>query len=126
MSLAEQIGQVLHAYVAARVDRSFTEGWLSQEAQSISDEDDEGIVKLFGRACSLFAELSYGHRTEAEVRAQLAEALAAVDVQQAVWTTSLTSTSSQAKLFVPGTQFQGAGVSFMNRAIEVRRSPVIA
>lgn len=124
MSLSEQVGQVLHAYVAARIDRVFTERWLSQRVQSVQDEHDETVSQLIGLAYSLFAEIGYGHRTEAEARSRLAEALGGARVTQISWTEPLLTTASGAPPFAPPTPFPPA--SNVHHEVGIQRSPVIA
>lgn len=124
MALMQEAQQLVRGYIDGRVTRASVENWLARNAQAVADAHDGDMDRLFGRVSSLLAELGYGHRSEAEVRAELAAFLTAVQVNCTYWVTPPVTLTLAAAMPVDA-QFHGS-LSFLGLSLPVQRSPVIA
>lgn len=125
MALIDDEGQLVRAYVAGHVSRAILESWLAQNAQAVADAHDSDASALFGRASSLLAEFGYGHRSEPEVRSELAAFLGGVRIDSTQWMIPPV-TSTFAAAMPAAAQFSSRSISFRSRSDDMQRSPVIA
>ena len=75
MGLTQEVQEQVKSYVEGQIQLSDLRQWLDVRVQAILDASDDEAEALADRAWALFAEFDYGHRDEADVRAELAKQL---------------------------------------------------
>ncbi len=78
MNLTHELQDVLTAYLDGRMPLEQLRLWLAAHVQALADAGDPEATRLADQVWIVLSELDYGHRDEAEVRAELQRELAAV------------------------------------------------
>jgi hypothetical protein len=75
MSFAEQLYDRVAAVAEGTISPSVLHTWLDEHVGSLDEAADDNLDELAERAWALLAELDNGHRTLADVRAELRASL---------------------------------------------------
>ncbi len=75
MSFAEDLYKRIEAAAEGSISPSVLHTWLDEHVGSLDEAADDNLDELAERAWMLLAELDNGHRTVADVRAELRASL---------------------------------------------------
>lgn len=78
MNLTHELQDVLTAYLDGRMTLEQLRMWLAERVQLLADAGDASATHLADQVWIVLSEFDYGHRDEAEVRAELGRELATV------------------------------------------------
>ncbi len=78
MNLTHALQDMLSAYLEGRMTLEQLRLWLAERVQVLADAGDSEATRLADQVWILLSEFDYGHRDEADVRAELQRELATV------------------------------------------------
>ncbi len=83
--MGAEFEQILSSYLDETISLDQIYDWLAENAQTLSDDDAPEVRRLYGRMWTLLSEYDSGHRSEASLRAELSQCLAALRLSLSGW-----------------------------------------